>query len=427
MDQQDPPEELRPQTPNYAGWASFEARVRGRRFSRVIELARTAIDQGRIDDASAALEEARSLAADAPEIAELEERLVTRPAWNGELLLRSEIPEVDVESDPGWLRLIAGMAVVALLLFSVGFGLVQVMRTSTARELLTVRTSTATTDVMQTDTPTRATAPNPINAIQKIEKSAKPAAEVISTAPQAQPEPPTPSPPPAQVSSPIQPTRSAETAARRPASMTRPLDTGRSATPLPAPTMGMRLRPPSTTAATAPPAAPPSVEPVESDPVPAPPPVTPAVQSVQSPIADTVAHTASNASLGPVPSLDVPVRASRQTGDLLAREEESMRIRALLSRYETAYNRLDAKAASSVWPGVNQAALGRAFDGLLSQRVSLGLCDITVLGDIAGASCAGKARWEPKIGGGLQTADRHWKFNLRKTDDGWKIQQILVR
>jgi hypothetical protein len=426
MDQQDPPEELRPQTPNYAGWASFEARVRGRRFSRVVELARTAIDQGRIDDASAALEEARSLAADAPEIAELEERLATRPVWNGELLLRSEIPEVDVESDPGWLRLIAGMAVVALLLFSVGFGLVQVMRTSTARELLTVRTSTATTDVMQTDTPAKA-APNPINAIQKIEKSAEPAAEIISTEPQAQPEPPAPSPPPPVVSRPTQTTRSVETAARGPASMTRPLDSGRSATPPPAPTMGMRLRPPSTGTATASPAEPPAIERVESDPVPAPSPVTPAVQSVQSPIADTVAHTASNASLSPVPSLDVPVRASHQTGDLVAREEESTRIRALLSRYETAYNRLDAKAASSVWPGVNQAALGRAFDGLLSQRVSLGLCDITVIGDIAGASCAGKARWEPKIGGGLQTADRHWKFNLRKTDDGWKIQQILVR
>jgi len=189
--------------------------------------------------------------------------------------------------------------------------------------------------------------------------------------------------------------------------------------------MGMRLRQPSAT--TAPPAAPPAVERGETDPVPAPAAVTPAVQSVQSPIADTIAHTASNVSLSPVPPLDVPVRASRQTGDFVAREEESTRIRALLSRYETAYNRLDAKAASSVWPGVNQVALGRAFDGLLSQRVSLGLCDITVIGDIAGASCAGKARWEPKVGGGLQTADRYWKFNLRKTDDGWKIQEILVR
>jgi len=422
MDPQDPPEELRPQTPNYAGWASFEARVRGRRFSRVVELARTAIDQGRIDDATAALEEARSLAADAPEIVELEERLATRPAWNGELLLRSEIPEVDVESDPGWLRLIAGMAVVALLLFSVGFGLVQVMRTSTARDLLTARTSTATTDVMQTDLPAKA-AQNPINAIQKIEKSAEPNPEVISTVPPPQPEPLTTPPP--QVTKPTQPTRSAESAARGPAATTRPLDTSRTATPPPAPTMGMRLRQPSAT--TAPPAAPPAVERVETDPVPAPAAVTPAVQSVQSPIADTIAHTASNVSLSPVPPLDVPVRASRQTGDFVAREEESTRIRALLSRYETAYNRLDAKAASSVWPGVNQVALGRAFDGLLSQRVSLGLCDITVIGDIAGASCAGKARWEPKVGGGLQTADRYWKFNLRKTDDGWKIQEILVR
>jgi hypothetical protein len=157
--------------------------------------------------------------------------------------------------------------------------------------------------------------------------------------------------------------------------------------------------------------------------------VTPAVQ--QSPVVETVARAEPSASLTPVPTLDVPVRASRYTPDPdareAAREEESTRIRALLSRYETAYNRLDAKAASSVWPGVNQAALGRAFDGLLSQRVSLGLCDITVIGDIAGASCAGKARWEPKIGGGLQTADRYWKFNLRKTEDGWKIQEILVR
>jgi hypothetical protein len=422
MDSQDPPEELHPQTPNYAGWASFEARVRGRRFSRVVELARTAIDQGRIDDATAALEEARSLAADAPEIVELEERLATPPAWNGELLLRSEIPEVDVESDPGWLRLIAGMAVVALLLFSVGFGLVQVMRTSTARDLLTARTSTATTDVMQTDLPAKA-AKNPINAIQKIEKPAEPTPEVIRTVPPPQPEPLTPPPP--QVTKPTQPTRSAESAARGPAPTTRPLDTSRTATAPPAPTMGMRLRQPSAT--TAPPAAPPAVERVESDPVPAPADVTPAVQSVQSPIADTIAHTASNVSLSPVPSLDVPVRASRQTGDFVAREEEATRIRALLSRYETAYNRLDAKAASSVWPGVNQVALGRAFDGLLSQRVSLGLCDITVIGNIAGASCAGKARWEPKVGGGLQTADRYWKFNLRKTDDGWKIQEILVR
>jgi hypothetical protein len=102
-------------------------------------------------------------------------------------------------------------------------------------------------------------------------------------------------------------------------------------------------------------------------------------------------------------------------------------IRTLLNRYEAAYNRLDAAAASSVWPGVNREALDRAFSGLVSQKVSLGLCDITVIGDIGGASCAGKARWEPRVGGGTRTADRHWKFDLRRGADGWRIEQVLVR
>jgi hypothetical protein len=110
-----------------------------------------------------------------------------------------------------------------------------------------------------------------------------------------------------------------------------------------------------------------------------------------------------------------------------SKQAESDRIRSVLVRYETAYNRLDAKAAGSVWPGVDQAALGRAFDGLITQRVSLGLCEITVIGNIGGASCAGKAKWEPKIGGGTQTADRYWSFNLRKTDEGWKIEEARVR
>jgi hypothetical protein len=123
--------------------------------------------------------------------------------------------------------------------------------------------------------------------------------------------------------------------------------------------------------------------------------------------------------------VDTPVPAARTPA--LSREEESAGIRTVLNRYESAYNRLDAGAASSVWPGVDQGALERAFKGLLSQRVTLGHCDITVIGEIGGASCVGKAQWEPKVGGGLQTSDRHWTFNLRKTHNGWRIEQIRVR
>jgi hypothetical protein len=296
------------------------------------------------------------------------------------LALHARPEPVDVESDPGWLRVLAGMAVVTLLLAFVGVGLVQLLHTPAARQLFAARTSTATTDVLQTD-----------------------AADLTSTAVEPALPPPSVVPEPPAVRAEARP-RAATPSDTRPVVQPRPPATRRAAPPPPAPSMGMRLRTPSA-------AAPPL--PTDS----APPSVSPPARNTAT-ATDTVSE---------VPALNVPVRAVRQTPDPAAREDESARIRTLLSRYETAYNRLDAKAASSVWPGVNQVALGRAFNGLISQRVSLGLCDITVIGDIAGASCAGKARWEPKVGGGLQTADRYWRFNLRKTDDGWRIQEIQVR
>jgi hypothetical protein len=119
--------------------------------------------------------------------------------------------------------------------------------------------------------------------------------------------------------------------------------------------------------------------------------------------------------------------AARSSRPAAPRVDEEPQIRAVLARYESAYNRLDANAASNVYPGVNREALGRAFGGLISQRVSLGLCEITVAGDIGGASCSGKARWEPRVGSGARTADRHWTFNLRRAADGWRIEQVVVR
>jgi hypothetical protein len=127
----------------------------------------------------------------------------------------------------------------------------------------------------------------------------------------------------------------------------------------------------------------------------------------------------------PDPTLPPPASAPAPGG--ASRYDESLLIRAVLLRFENAYNRLDAKAAREVWSGVNEPALNRAFSGLISQRVSLGVCDITVFERIGGASCAGKARWEPRVGGGLQTADRYWTFQLTKSDEGWQIKEVLVR
>jgi hypothetical protein len=130
------------------------------------------------------------------------------------------------------------------------------------------------------------------------------------------------------------------------------------------------------------------------------------------------ATTTTGADTTPPPA---PVTATRGSGD------DELQIRQVLSLYESAYNRLDARAASTVWPGVNSGALDRAFQGLVSQRISLGSCDITKIGGNGLATCVGKATWEPKVGGGLQTAQRYWAFDLLRKPEGWRIVQIRVR
>jgi hypothetical protein len=102
-------------------------------------------------------------------------------------------------------------------------------------------------------------------------------------------------------------------------------------------------------------------------------------------------------------------------------------IRGVLARYEAAYSRLDAAAASAVWPGVNQRALASAFQGLHSQSISLGRCDVRVNGATAQAQCSGSARWTPKVGGGVQSAARQWRFDLRNSGGNWVITQATTR
>jgi hypothetical protein len=98
-------------------------------------------------------------------------------------------------------------------------------------------------------------------------------------------------------------------------------------------------------------------------------------------------------------------------------------VRATLARYETAYSRLDATAASAVWPAVDRRALARAFEGLASQRLSLGACAVTVSGEAAQATCSGTATWQPKVGGGVRTEPRRWSFELRKSGEAWQIER----
>lgn len=107
--------------------------------------------------------------------------------------------------------------------------------------------------------------------------------------------------------------------------------------------------------------------------------------------------------------------------------DEHVAVRAILARYAAAFSDLDSAAARAVWPGVDQRALARAFEGLASQRVTLGACEVGVNGQTSHAICTGSATWTPKVGGGRQTRSRVWTFDLRRGDGRWQIVRVDTR
>lgn len=105
------------------------------------------------------------------------------------------------------------------------------------------------------------------------------------------------------------------------------------------------------------------------------------------------------------------------------RVDDEQLVKQTLQRYRMAYEERDAARAHSVWPGVNESALQRAFDGLDSQRVTFDVCDIQLRGATAGATCRGTLQYVPKVGSReVRTEPRIWNFTLQKSGDSWQIQ-----
>jgi hypothetical protein len=151
-------------------------------------------------------------------------------------------------------------------------------------------------------------------------------------------------------------------------------------------------------------------------------PDVPAIESaaLRAPIGEHVASS-------PIASTTAPAAAPPAATPVASPASDERAIRASLTRYEAAYNRLDAAAAGSVWPSVDRRALARAFEGLVSQTVSLGDCVIAVTGPTARVECLGRARWTPRVGGGPQSAPRRWRFALRNERGDWLITDAEVR
>lgn len=151
------------------------------------------------------------------------------------------------------------------------------------------------------------------------------------------------------------------------------------------------------------------------------PPATPPATDATARSSAAGAHTA----VDPSPSA-APTAATPSPAPSTAREQ-STAVRAALGKYESAYSHLDVAAVRSVWPSIDQRALARAFDSLTAQTVSLQNCTIDVIGATARANCSGRASWTPKIGGGEQTANRKWTFNLNQANGEWHIVQVQAK
>lgn len=133
--------------------------------------------------------------------------------------------------------------------------------------------------------------------------------------------------------------------------------------------------------------------------------------------------------LASAPEAPAPVATSAPTAAPAPASvpDEASRVRSVLSQYEVAYSQLNARAAQAIWPGVDGRSLARAFQSLESQRVSLGQCALAIDGGTARADCDGSATWTPKIGGGTRTEARHWKFELQNAGGTWQIVTAAAR
>jgi hypothetical protein len=102
-------------------------------------------------------------------------------------------------------------------------------------------------------------------------------------------------------------------------------------------------------------------------------------------------------------------------------------IESVLKNYADAFSARDVGAAKSVWPGVDERALARAFDGLREQRLELERCEISIEGSTATATCVGTARYRPKVGiRSVRSERKVWTFYIGHRG-AWVIDDVEVR
>ena len=138
----------------------------------------------------------------------------------------------------------------------------------------------------------------------------------------------------------------------------------------------------------------------------------------------------------PAPAVPAPAPPASATANRPAPEsvaslapDAAVEVRRVLAAYQGAYSRLDAQAASEVYPSVDVRALARAFGDLRSQSLDFERCDVSVADDAraARAACVGRAAFVPKVGSSTPSVEsRRWNFTLEKQPSGWRITRTTI-
>ncbi len=400
--------------------------MRARKAERCLQRAAAALDDGSIDEARDALEEARQLSPLDPRLDKLSARLdaLKHPAppppavaghgslWTSAAIIAGLV----VVSAAGWGGWVYKDQIVQLVPtphtdMDATTGLAAPAANNAANAPSTLAGNEDAGDAKSNDTVVQTTLVRPDQVIDtRTEASSEqPATPLVSDATTGSEQPSDSKPEAikalATPTAPELPARSQRDAPPLPTSLEYRAPAVLPATPIPAP---------STTFI-------PSV---------APPAEPPRAINATTPSA-TTANLATNTTAPPpvanAPASSPDPAASTPAPEPSAARDERVAIRAALSRYESAYNRLDVDAVRSVWPSLDQRALARAFDSLTSQRVALQNCNVDVSGSTARANCSGNASWTPKVGGGQRSSARKWTFDLSEANGAWRITHVLAR
>lgn len=154
-------------------------------------------------------------------------------------------------------------------------------------------------------------------------------------------------------------------------------------------------------------------------------PTAPSPVASSAPVVPPITSEPRSPSLGAEAAIRSPEPAAIAANAI---EHDEREIRNLLDAYRDSYDRRDAVSAARLWPGVDTAALSRAFSTIASQQVDFEQCSLDVIGQRAKARCNGSLQYVRRIGNDSpKSRALSWDFELDRSTGRWLISRVTAQ